>query len=103
MGAASGCSRSAGSAVTGKEGLFRMAKAVDIVVYYTHGCPATPKTVELIRQCVSELKIRAALREVPVRTQEEADAWRFLGSPTVHVDGRDIDPAARASKTYGFM
>ncbi len=80
-----------------------MAQAVSIVVYYTEGCPATPKTVELIRTCVSELKIRAQLREVPVTSREEADAWRFLGSPTVHVDGRDIDPAARAGKTYGFM
>ncbi len=80
-----------------------MTKAVNIVVYYTHGCPATPKTVELIRNCVSELNIRAALREVPVKTQDEAVAFRFLGSPTVHVDGRDIDPAARAARGYGFL
>ncbi len=80
-----------------------MAKAVNIVVYYTHGCPATPQTVELIRNCVSEPKIRAALREVPVTTQDEAVAFRFLGSPTVQVDGRDIDPAARAARGYGFL
>jgi len=103
MGATNGGSRCAGSPVTVKEGLFRMAQAVDIVVYYTHGCPATPRTVELIRKCVSELNIRAALREVPVTTQEEADAWWLRGSPTVQVDGRDIEPAVRASKSYGFM
>ncbi len=80
-----------------------MAKAVSIVVYYTQGCPATPETVALIRKCVSDLKIPAALREVPVTTQEEAGAFRFLGSPTVHVDGRDIDPAARSSRAYGFL
>ncbi len=80
-----------------------MTKAVNIVVYYTHGCPATPQTVDLIRNCVSELKIRAALREVRVTTQEEAVALRFLGSPTVHVDGRDIDPAARVARDYGFL
>ncbi len=80
-----------------------MAKVVDIVVYYTNGCPATPKTVELIRTCISDLKIQAALREVQVTTREEADAWRFLGSPTVHVEGRDIDPGARAGKSFGFL
>ncbi len=51
----------------------------------------------------SELKVRAALQEVPVTTQEEADAFRFLGSPTVHIDGRDIDPAVRDSMAYGFL
>ncbi len=80
-----------------------MSKTVSIVVYYTHGCPATRKTVELIRKCVSEMNIPVALREVPVVTWEEANAFRFLGSPTVHVDGRDIDPAVRASRSYGFM
>ncbi len=80
-----------------------MVKAVSIVVYYTQGCPATPETVALIRKCVSELKIPASLREVRVTSQEEASAFRFLGSPTVHVEGRDIDPAARSSTTYGFL
>ncbi len=80
-----------------------MPGAVHIVVYYTDGCPATPGTVALIRKCVSELKIRAQLREVPVTTREEAMAWRFLGSPTVHIGGRDIDPGARAADTYGFL
>ena len=80
-----------------------MAGAVRIVVFYTTGCPATPKTVELIRKCVSDMRVRADLREVLVTTQEEADASRFLGSPTVQVDGRDIDPAARTATIYGFM
>ncbi len=80
-----------------------MTKAVSIVVYYTRGCPATPQTVERIQRCVSELKIRATVREVPVATQGEAVAFRFLGSPTVHVDGRDIDPAARGGTAYGFL
>jgi hypothetical protein len=28
-----------------------------------------------------------------VETQEEAEALRFPGSPTIRVDGRDVDPA----------
>jgi hypothetical protein len=38
-----------------------------------------------------------------IRTQEEADAWRFLGSPTVQVNGLDIDSSARTSSIFGFM
>jgi hypothetical protein len=80
-----------------------MTKPVSIVVLHTDVCPSTPKTVERIRECTSELGIPADLREVLVRTQEEADAWRFLGSPTVQVNGLDIDPGARASIEFGFM
>ena len=80
-----------------------MVKTIGIVVLHTEGCPSTPKTVERIRECTSELGIPINLREVLVRTQEEADAWRFLGSPTVQVNGIDIDPGARANNDFGFM
>jgi len=80
-----------------------MSKAISIVVLHTEGCPSTPKTVERIRECTSELGIPTDLREVLVRTQEEADAWRFLGSPTIQVNGIEIDPVARANNDFGFM
>ena len=80
-----------------------MSKAISIIVLHTEGCPSTPKAVGMIRECTSELAIPADLREVLVRTQEEADAWRFLGSPTVQANGLDIDPSARTSSLFGFM
>ena len=80
-----------------------MSKAISIVVLHTEGCPSTPKTVERIRECTSELGIPIDFREVLVRTQEEADAWRFLGSPTVQINGLDIDSSARTSTISGFM
>ena len=78
-------------------------KEGSVVVFHNDGCPATPKTVELIKECISELGINVDFRKVLVATQEEADAWRFLGSPTVQVGGIDIDPAARDSTVFGFM
>lgn len=80
-----------------------MAKAISIIVLHTEGCPSTPKTVEMIRECSSKLGIPTDLRKVLVRTQDEADAWRFLGSPTVQVNGIDIDSSARTSSIFGFM
>jgi len=80
-----------------------MGNAVNVVVLYNESCPATPQTVALINRCAAELEIPINVREAMVSTQGEADAWRFLGSPTVQVNGLDIDPGARASKVFGFM
>jgi hypothetical protein len=33
-----------------------------------------------------------------VRTDEEAEALRFPGSPTIRVDGRDVDPAGAEAR-----
>jgi hypothetical protein len=37
-----------------------------------------------------------------VETPQEAEVERFLGSPTVRVDGADVDPAAAARADYGM-
>jgi hypothetical protein len=36
-----------------------------------------------------------SLREV--ETEDDADAERFVGSPTIRVDGRDVQPPAEAA------
>jgi hypothetical protein len=80
-----------------------MNKALNMVVLYNDACPATPKAIELIEECISESDIPVELRKILVSSQEEANEWRFLGSPTVQINGIDIDPAARDAKIFGFM
>jgi metal-sulfur cluster biosynthetic enzyme len=78
-------------------------KILKVTLLYTEGCPATPNTIERIRGCVDELGVRVELRKVRIDSQEEADRSRFLGSPTVQINGIDIDPSVRESKIFGFM
>ena len=65
---------------------------------YFDGCP----TWELVRAEIEEMLPGAGggdLRLVHVTTNAEAQRLRFPGSPTVRVDGIDIDPDA---PTEGF-
>jgi hypothetical protein len=48
--------------------------------------------MELLEQVLSERGIEAELDVREVTTREEAEALRFPGSPTILVDGRDVDP-----------
>jgi mercuric ion transport protein len=74
----------------------------NVDVLYFEGCPNHQRTVELARDVVAELGVDAAVEELEVKTLEDAVRLRFLGSPSVQVDGVDIDPAARASTAYAF-
>lgn len=80
-----------------------MTKALDMVILYHEGCPATPKAIKVIEDCIKESGIPVGLRKILIKTQEEAEKWRFLGSPTVQINGIDIDPRARHAKVFGFM
>jgi len=78
-------------------------KSMKIVVLHTEGCPATPKTIDLIEKCIVELGLDVELKKILINSQEEADNWKFLGSPTVQINRMDIDPSARDATDFGFM
>src|SRR5579871_6168323 len=83
---------------------FRCEKDLEmkIEVLYFEGCPNHGATVAAVRQVLIAEGRSAEIEEVEVRTPEEAELRRFLGSPTVRINGLDIEPEARASKSYGF-
>jgi hypothetical protein len=75
---------------------------VRIEFLYWAGCPSHPEALALLEDVLAERGIEAEVEQREVRTDAEAEALRFPGSPTVRVDGRDVDPAgadARPSLT----
>lgn len=65
---------------------------------YWEGCPSHPEAMELLREVLRERGIDAEVEVREVTTQEDAEALRFPGSPTILVDGRDIDPEGAAKR-----
>ena len=76
---------------------------VEVRVFFSEGCDNTPPTIDLIDNISSELGIEIDLKMVPVESQDQAQQWKFLGSPTVQVNGLDIEPSARSAVAFGFM
>ena len=70
-----------------------------IEVLYFENCPNHVPTLERIHQVLREEGCDAEVREVLVPDVETARNVRFLGSPTVRVNGIDIEPNAG---TKGF-
>ncbi len=73
-----------------------------VEILYFEGCPHYQGAVDLVRQVARELGQAVEIVEVRIESPEEAKRLRFLGSPTVRVDGIDIEPAARASTDYAL-
>jgi hypothetical protein len=58
------------------------------------GCPHARGALELVDRVLADTGIPATVRHVDVPDSDAAAAQRFLGSPTIRVDGRDIEPDA---------
>ena len=77
-------------------------KPAKIDVYFWDGCPSHPEAVQLLREVLSERGLETPVELHEIFTHEQAQELAFPGSPTIRVDGRDVDPAgahAQASLT----
>jgi hypothetical protein len=74
---------------------------LNVKVLSIKNCSATPPTIELLRSVSKEMNIDIDLQRVIVTTTEEAKKERFIGSPTVQINGLDIDPDARNILFFG--
>jgi hypothetical protein len=75
---------------------------ISIRVLHMAECPATPATIQLVESVARDMDISIALEPVLVDSPEQAEALAFLGSPTVRVDGRDMEPEARTRQDFGL-
>ena len=62
-----------------------------IELLHWEGCPSTPEARELLEQVLVERGLEATVEVREVTTQAEAEELGFPGSPTIRVDGRDVD------------
>ncbi len=58
------------------------------------GCPNRERAMALVEGVLADTGIEADVRVIDVPDAEAALRTRFLGSPTIRVDGRDIEPGA---------
>jgi mercuric ion transport protein len=73
-----------------------------VEVLYFEGCPNHLATVDRVREELQSESQPGEIREVEVRTQSEAELLGFLGSPSVRINGLDIEPEARNLTSYGL-
>ena len=75
-------------------------RRVEVLVF--DGCPNVEIALERARAAMATTHTDAEVRVVVVSSDEDARRLRFLGSPSVHVDGVDVDPSAPTRADFGL-
>ena len=68
-----------------------------IELLYWRDCPSYPEAQRLLEQVLAAHGLDEPVELHEVTSDEEAQRLGFPGSPTIRVDGRDIDPAGAAA------
>jgi hypothetical protein len=58
--------------------------------------------LEALEATLKEKGLKARIELVLIQNEEEARTKCFLGSPTLQVEGTDLEPSARSLKAFGL-
>ncbi len=73
-----------------------------VEVLYFEDCPNHAPTVQRVRAELVSRGLPKEIEEVEIHNQAEAAALGFLGSPSVRINGLDIEEEARNLKSFGM-
>lgn len=78
-----------------------------IELLYLEGCPHHDATVDLVHSVLKSEGMPGVVQLIRIENSEDANEYDFPGSPTVRVNGRDIEmipslrlPVGFACRTY---
>jgi len=71
---------------------------VKIEFLYFKECPGYQSALSLLEQVLLENRIHAPIEKIEITTQELAIQQRFMGSPSIRINGRDIEGREEASE-----
>ena len=73
-----------------------------VELLYFDGCPNHEALLPRLRRLIAGSGVDAEVELRRVDSEAEAGRLRFLGSPTVRVDGQDVDPNAAERTDFGI-
>ena len=74
-----------------------------IEILYFSGCPNHAPAVDRVREVLEQEGMSADMVELEVKDAVTAEIVRFLGSPSIRIDGRDVEQTARTACGFGLM
>lgn len=75
---------------------------VKIDIFAKKACNATEPTIQLVKDTIRETGVSSELNIMLLKSHSRAIDLKVIGSPTIRVNGADIDPAASQIRKYGL-
>jgi hypothetical protein len=73
-----------------------------VEILYFDGCPNHDPLLLRLRELIERAGVSVEIELRAIADDEAAQRERFLGSPSVRVDGRDVEPGADRRADFGL-
>jgi len=75
---------------------------IKIELLHTKDCPYWKEALKTIIEIINEYKIDAELKAITIGGIRKAEKYSFPGSPTIRINGVDIDPKYKGGIGLGY-
>ncbi len=65
---------------------------MNIQFLYYEDCPSHETALQRLQQVLTKEHITTKVEIIKIETEEQATSWKFVGSPTILINGEDIVP-----------
>lgn len=69
----------------------KMENKIKIEFQYFEGCPNSDELYNNLKQAIVDYKNKIELKKIKINTPELAKQYKFRGSPTILINGKDIE------------
>lgn len=73
-----------------------------VELFFTPDCPHRGPAMTQLRAVLRLEGVAEEIHEVVVTSAKRAEKLRFRGSPTIRINGRDIDPEPQVSESFAL-
>ena len=73
-----------------------------VELYYLDGCPSWQRARENLEHALQLEQISAQVEAILVADSADVQLKRFIGSPTIRLDGVDIEGPGAETRGYGY-
>ncbi len=78
-------------------------KVAEIYIMFIEGCPGVPAVAKYVEEVISEEAVDAEINMILIETLKDARQLHFTGSPTVRINGKDVETDFLDNKDYGLQ
>jgi len=73
-----------------------------VEILYFSGCPNHHPAVGRVQEALEQEGASAEMVEVEIKDAATARTQGFLGSPSIRINGRDVEPGAKPVQVFGL-
>ena len=73
-----------------------------VEVLYVSDCPSHSEAVRLVKNVLAAEGVVTDIREVLVQDERMAGELKFVGSPTIRINGRDVAGESQTEKSFAL-